>query len=184
MTRARRWSPGEGFIKLQEYGSLAVWMKPLEDGALLAAYLPGSYVAEEGHHEQWIIELPRGTDFHWEILDKPWRIRWLLDNGIPEPGSLLYNVKVHKYEQCNPSHKEVKTQLRRRWGCWHRGFKHAWSYRRRRPWEGYWGMEWHTNMPRKINAALLPKLTQRRERQQYRAKLHEQWEREEVGCED
>lgn len=180
MTRQRRWSPGKGFIRLQEYGSVAVWMKPLEDGALLAAYFPGWDAALRRHQEKWIIELPRGTDFHWEIFDKPWRIHWLLDDKIHEPGSTLYNVKILKYERCNPSHKQVRdSQVRRHWAGWHRGYKHMWTRRRVRPWEGLdFGTELRSNFPRKIEDALSPKPTQRREYQQYMDKLREQWEQE------
>lgn len=157
MARAKRWSPGKGFVKLQEYGSVAVWMKALKDGALLAAYRPCWREGQEHLVEKWIIQLPRGTDFHWDILDKTHRIRWLLHDKKPEPGSTLWNVKILKYEVAGASHVERRAQpCRRSWGSWTRGDKHFRTWRRVRPWEGRWGIEYRGTLPRKIAAALQP----------------------------
>lgn len=185
MTRARRWSPGKGFIRLQDFGHVAIWMKPLRDGALLAAYLPRCLDADSNIQEKWIIQLPRGTDFHWDIFNKPHRIRWLLDDKPPEVGSTLYNVKILKFEQCRPSHKEHDCKAAKRNGRIvfhsHRGYRHMWVRKRVRLWESLdWGTERRTSMPRKIEAALEPRLTQRYEEAQYVAKLREQWAREEL----
>lgn len=180
MARAKRWSPGKGFIKLAEYGTHAIWMKPLKDGALLAAYIPGWDAVGVEHQEKWIIQLPRGSDFHWTILDKMHRIRWLLNDKPIEVGGTLWNVRVLKYERGNPSHKAIRTQLcRRMWGSWHRGHKNMWTRRLVRPWEArYFAYESRPHMPRKIEAALAPRLTQRREQQEYTRALLERWESE------
>jgi hypothetical protein len=162
MTRARRWSPGKGFIKINEWGAVATWMKPLPHGALLALYLPRWQ--EEGRLvEHWMLYLPRGCDFHWDILDKPWRIRWLLDaDEEVRPGSLLWGVKILLHETRRPSHHRVREQHRRMWGCWHRGYRHTWPNRRRGrnlspyPGEGSWNFERVTRIPGKILAGLEP----------------------------
>lgn len=161
---------------------MAVWMKPLRDGALLAVYRPHWGGWEEDLAEHWIVQLPRGTDFHWDVLDKTHRIRWLLGAAgvYPSVGSVLWKVKILKFEVRGVSHTGRKQQRRRMWGQWHRGHKHMWTKRRVRPWEGLdFGTESRHSMPRKIEAAMLPKLTQRREYEQYMNKLREQWAREE-----
>lgn len=179
MTQAKRWSPGRGFTKLQDYGSVAVWMKPQHDGALLAAYLPGYDAAGNEHFEKWIIELPRGADFHWDILDKYRRIRWLLDTEKPELGSTLWGVKILKYEQSGPSHKKLQRQpVRRVWASWHRGHKHFWTGKRIRPWEGEWGIERIGKLPRKIEAALKPGFEELKAIQAYWENLWARWTEE------
>lgn len=179
MTRARRWSPGKGWVKIQEWDGTATWMKALPDGALLASY---QHSAEhDGKMEKWILELPRGSDFHWTIFDKPRRIRWVLDDH--EPGDGIYGTKILLHEICGPSHKLYGgTFPARRYSAWKRR-GHMFSYRRvrrgpvLRGWEPDY--DYNSRIPRKILAGLEPGAKELQAAAAYRARLWEQWEQEE-----
>lgn len=179
MTRARRWSPGKGWVKIQEWDGTAVWMKALPDGALLASY---QYSAEhDGKMEKWILELPRGSDFHWTILDKPRRIRWVLDDH--EPGDGIYGTKILLHETCGPSHKLYHGILRER--RYHflrkRGVMFSFRKARRGPVLRGWEPDytWTYRIPRKILAGLEPGPRELAERQAYWKRLAAKWEAQE-----
>lgn len=158
--RAKRWSPGKGWIKITERGDLAIWVKPDRDGLFLAAYLP---MWEEGHEhlvEHWIIRMPRGCDFLYDILDKPWRIRWLrtsLSLTDRFPGSALWNVEVLLRETKGASHHKRRERWRRTHGAWHRGYFSPFRRRLARPWEiRDFAYDHHLYLPRKVTACLQP----------------------------
>lgn len=180
----RRWSPGRGYVKICEQGAHAIWVRPLDDGVLLACYLPRWDEAGNELYEKWIIELPRGSFFLWILLDKPHRIGWLFNNQPVEPGSSLWGIKILKHERCHPSHKQYRPGL---WGYMRynphkrtRGLRSVW--REAHPASGkHWSWNYrnaqrHDRIPRKVLAALEPGLTERRLEEAYTAKLMREWE--------
>jgi hypothetical protein len=179
----RRWSPGVGFIKLYDRGEHAIWVRPLDDGVLLAQYLPGCDRAGVEHFEKWIIEIPRGGDFMWTVLDKPHRIGWLLNDEVAEPGSEMWNVKIHMYEWSGPSHKQYRRGLWQylRYNPWKRGRNLRSVWRQAHPISGrHWATRYgngqrHDRIPRKILAALKPGLKELRAQASYRRAFWEEW---------
>lgn len=169
MTRARRWSPGKGWVKIQEWDGTATWMKALPDGALLASYRRSW--DHEGKMEKWILELPRGSNFHWTILDKPHRIRWALDDH--EPGDGIYGTRVLLREICGPSHKLYRGMIPERRYDFMRGRGVMHSFRRVRCFPDY---RYRSRIPRKILAGLEPGHKERMESAAYLKRLWESWE--------
>lgn len=182
----RRWSPGAGFIKLHEYSSVAVWMKPLQNGALLAVYRPLWRHERDDLVEHWIVELPRGSGFHWTVFDKPHRIRWLLNDEPTEPGDSIHGIKIHLYEMKGASHTEHGWSYRRGGGSWRRGHKHMWTNKRVRMWWSPWetGLERRAKIPRKIEAALEPGVKERHARMAYVEKFWARLDGEDRRCKE
>jgi hypothetical protein len=80
--RSRRWQPdGTGWITTYDYGSTAVWMRPVSGGrveiALYSVHLPPGLGPDTA--EVWVVRVPVGSWLPGEVMDKPWRIRWAVE---------------------------------------------------------------------------------------------------------
>lgn len=110
--RRRRWSPGAGFIKCADYGSTAVWLKPLHDGAQIAVYVP-NWWGSDPYPTTWlhlILEVPRGSWMPWQVLDKVYRILWAETySDHDNPARHLFGGTWLLREERGPSHKIYRT---------------------------------------------------------------------------
>lgn len=77
---ARRWAPGRGWTRLIDTGGTAVWMRRVDDCLHVAVYTCDGF----GHRrderaEAWVVEAMPGSELPYQVLDKPHRIRWVMD---------------------------------------------------------------------------------------------------------
>lgn len=80
MVVGRRWAPGKGWTRMVDVGDLAIWMRRADDCLRVAVYTcDGFGHRTDGRAEAWMVEAMPGSELPYQVLDKPHRIRWVMD---------------------------------------------------------------------------------------------------------
>lgn len=111
MTR-RRWAPGRGWTRTLDCGDLAVWMRPNRDGISIAVYTGSGFGRLEREAEVWIVDCPAGTLLPHEVMDKPHRVRWVLDTPSDDVEYGALSVERRRVPRSHRGHRRLNPRRR------------------------------------------------------------------------
>lgn len=123
---SKRWSPGKGWRRIADAGDLAVWMRGTDDGVRIAVYTGDGFGHRtDGRAEVWIVETAPGSDLPYQVIDKPRRVRWVMDGS-----SLDRLVDALVVPRSHAGHR----RLRRSYRIWRRDLPRKLRDRVEKPW--------------------------------------------------
>lgn len=103
----RRWSPGKGWLRVLDTGTVAAWMRPEDDGVSIAVYGHDYFDSDT---RIYVARVPRGSYLPWEVVDKPHRIRWGVNSNDP-----LWRATEFSWWLTAPPQRRHRRTPSRRW---------------------------------------------------------------------